>query len=376
MSKYQNFDLTYVANDSVSEGVGSSQITPLIYRLSKKGLKINLISFEKTNPQTTLITFFKKLGVEWDPLPFGSSGLIGGVARINKLRRIISKTDLIHARSDIPAVSAIASHQAPVLWDVRSLWADQKVLIQKNLLNKGLYQFYRELEDISARNSSGMSTLTSAVVPILELRNRKIPSLRTVVPTAVDLDRFKLSSEMPSSRKALFSGTYNDYYDLNLSRQFIEVLQRQFSCEVHWARPFESIRFALNVGEKLTFSAPQSGLAEIIPNYSFGVSVCRLDAGPSLTAAMPTKIAEFLACGRPVVVNKGLGDMDNFIEEFNAGVILNGEPRNLIENASKLSELISDPDTPNRCRALAEKYFDMDKGAARYLKIYSQLKKA
>jgi len=376
MSKYQKFDLTYVTNDSVSEGVGSSQITPLIHRLSKRGLKINLISFEKTNPQTKLITFFKKLGVEWNPQPFGSSGLIGGVARINNLRRVISNTDLIHARSDIPAVSALASHQAPVLWDVRSLWADQKVLIQKSLLNKGLYQLYRELEDISARNSSGMSTLTIAVVPILELRNKRIPSLRTVVPTAVDLDRFKLSPEMPSSRRALFSGTYNDYYDLNLSRLFMEELQGQFSCEAHWARPVESIRFALNVGEKLTFSAPQSGLAEVIPNYSFGVSVCRLDAGPSLTAAMPTKIAEFLACGRPVVVNKGLGDMDSFIEEFNAGVILNGEPSNLTENASKLSELISDPDTPNRCRALAEKYFDMDKGAARYLEMYSQIKKA
>jgi hypothetical protein len=197
-----------------------------------------------------------------------------------------------------------------------------------------------------------------------------------VVPTAVDLDRFKLSPEMPSSRRALFSGTYNDYYDLSLSRLFMEELQSQFSCESDWARPVESVRFALNVGEKMTFSAPQSGLAEVIPNYSFGVSVCRLDAGPSLTAAMPTKIAEFLACGRPVVVNKGLGDMDNFIEEFNAGVILNGEPSNLTENASKLFELISDPDTPNRCRALAEKYFDMDNGAARYLDMYSQMKKA
>jgi len=198
MSKYKKFDLTYVTNDSVSEGVGSSQITPLIHRLSKRGLKINLISFEKTNPQTKLITFFKELGVEWNPQPFGPSGLIGGVARINKLRRVISNTDLIHARSDIAAVSALASHQAPVLWDVRSLWADQKVLIQKSSLNKGLYQLYRELEDISARNSSGMSTLTSAVVPILELRNKRIPSLRTVVPTAVDLDRFRLSPEMPS----------------------------------------------------------------------------------------------------------------------------------------------------------------------------------
>ena len=143
--------------------------------------------------------------------------------------------------------------------------------------------------------------------------------------------------------------------------------------ETHWAKPEESSRLKLNVGENKIFSAPQNEMANIISSYSFGVSICKLDAGPSLAAAMPTKIAEFLACGRPVVVNKGLGDMDQFIEEFNAGVILNGEQNNLVENASKLNEIISDPETPRRCRALAEKYFSMDVGAFRYLDLYSQM---
>ena len=376
MNKYDNFDVTYVTIDSLSEGVGSSQITPLISRLSKSGLKINLISYEKSEPPSGLLTYFKTIGVEWSPQPFGSNGLIGGVARLNNLRRVIPRTDLIHARSDIPAVAGFVSHQAPVLWDVRSLWADQKIMIQKNFLNKGLYQFYRELESISATKSLGMSTLTSAVVPILELRNKKIPHLRTVVPTAVDLDRFKLDPKMPSTIRALFSGTYNEYYDLNLSQLFMEKLQRHLLHETHWAKPEESSRLKLNVGENKIFSAPQNEMANIISSYSFGVSICKLDAGPSLAAAMPTKIAEFLACGRPVVVNKGLGDLDLFIEEFNAGVILNGERSNLIESASKLSELISDPDTPSRCRALAEKYFSMDRGAFRYLDLYSRMKNA
>jgi glycosyltransferase involved in cell wall biosynthesis len=116
-------------------------------------------------------------------------------------------------------------------------------------------------------------------------------------------------------------------------------------------------------------------MAELIPNYSFGVSVCKLDAGPSLTAAMPTKIGEFLACGRPMVVNKGLGDMDQFIKEFDAGVVLDGSPENLAESATKLVDLVLDPETPLRCRALAEKYFSMEKGAKKYLDLYSQMLK-
>ena len=108
-------------------------------------------------------------------------------------------------------------------------------------------------------------------------------------------------------------------------------------------------------------------MAELIPSYSFGVSICKLNAWPSLAAAMPTKIGEFLACGRPMVVNKGLGDMDLFIEEFGAGVVLDGSSQNLQDGATKLINLVFDPETPKRCRALAEKYFSMEKGASKYL---------
>jgi len=373
MSKNESYDLTYVTIDSLLEGVGSSQITPLISRLSKTGLKINLISYEKTEPRNDFVDYLRSLGVKWNSRPFGSNGLFGGVERLNNLRREIPKCNLIHARSDIPAVSGILSGKAPVLWDVRSLWADQKVMIQDSLLNKALYRSYRGLESIAANKSLGMSTLTSAVVPILEQRHRRLPSLRTVVPTAVDLNRFQLDSKMPVNFRALFSGTYNDYYDLKLSALFMIEIRKQITIETHWARPSESNKSHLGVGEVKVSPASQTEMAQLIPNYSFGVSICKLDAGPSLSAAMPTKIAEFLACGRPVVVNKGLGDMDQFIAEFDAGVVIDEDLRNLPEGASKLIDLISDPDTPNRCRALAEKYFSMDVGADKYLKLYSEM---
>lgn len=373
MSKYEDFDLAYVTIDSLSEGVGSSQISPLISLLSKSGLKIKLISYEKVNPSVKLREYFESIGVDWDFRPFGSHGLIGGLDRLNDLRTKIPNARLIHARSDIPAVSAITSHQGPVLWDVRSLWADQKIVIQRNILNKTLYKSYRKLENISAHKSLGMSTLTSAVVPILERRNGRLPMMRTVVSTAVDLDRFQLTNTMPSVLRALFSGTYNDYYDLNLSSIFMEELRRQIRVETHWARPFESSKSYLGVGEEEILFVPQNEIAKLIPNYSFGVSICKLNTGPSLTAAMPTKIGEFLACGRPVVVNRGLGDMDKFIAESKVGVTLSGDPGNARDAATELIELVSDPETPSRCRAIAEKYFSMDVGAEKYLDLYARM---
>lgn len=373
MSKDETFDLTYLTIDSLSEGVGSSQITPLISRLSNAELKICMISYEKSAPDPDLIDYFQSIGVQWRFRQFKASGLYGGIERLNRLRQDIPRSSLIHARSDIPAVSGIASREAPVLWDVRSLWADQKLMIQDNLLNKTLYHSYRKLEKIAASKSLGMSTLTHAVVPVLAERNGKLPTLQTVVPTAVNLDRFRLRGTMPTKYRALFSGTYNDYYDLVLSALFMRQLRNQIDVETHWARPFESAKTHIGVGEERIFPSTQYEMASLIPNYSFGVSICKMDAGPSLTAAMPTKIAEFLACGRPIVINAGLGDMDELITEFNAGVILDQNLGNLNEKVTKLIELISDPGTPTRCRALAEQYFSMDKGSEKYLSLYSKM---
>jgi hypothetical protein len=54
-------------------------------------------------------------------------------------------------------------------------------------------------------------------------------------------------------------------------------------------------------------------------------------------------------------------------------VILNGGLSNTEKGASKLVSLLSDPETPSRCRALAEKYFSMHVGANRYLELYSKM---
>ena len=72
------FDLTYATVDSLSEGVGSSQIVPLMEKLSSHGLKINLMTFEKTKPTETLISRLRVANVNWVQIPFGSSGPLGG----------------------------------------------------------------------------------------------------------------------------------------------------------------------------------------------------------------------------------------------------------------------------------------------------------
>jgi glycosyltransferase involved in cell wall biosynthesis len=366
------FDLTYATVDSLSEGVGSSQIAPLVERLSEHGMKINLITFEKNSSPSALIERMGNAGVEWTKIPFGNSGPLGGVVRTIKLSRHIQDSTLVHARSDFPAVAARFSGQSRVLWDVRSLWADQRQFIEENRVKQEFYSMYSLFEELACNSSCALSTLTNAVVPVLEARHKNLPKIRTVVPTAVDLNRFKFASTMPRKLKGLYSGTFNKYYDLDLSRRFIEALRKMVDCDIGWARPRESQITSLNAGENYSFSVSHPEMANLMSSYSFGLSICHENAGLSLKAAMPTKIAEFLAIGRPVVVNAGLGDCDEIFKASGVGVVISHSD-NLESKAAELIEICENLATPSRCRDIATEYFSLDSGIDKYRNIYQTM---
>jgi glycosyltransferase involved in cell wall biosynthesis len=370
-----HFDLAYLTVDSVSEGVGSSQITPILNRISQTGLRVKLISFEKTKPILSLQESIRAQGIDWTFFDFAKYGRIGGFQRVLKLARNVPPASIIHGRSELATMAGVLSQKAPVLWDVRSLWNEQRSFLAQSRLEKKFYKKLKFIEDLCSFKSAGLSTLSHAVVPVLEARHRTLPIERIVVATNVDLNRFSLSNRYPRVVKALYSGTYNGYYDLKLSRDFLNELQKLMSIEVHWARPEESKFNSLGAGEDRVFTSRQQEMARIIPEYSFGLSVCKVHSGPSLSAAMPTKVAEFLATGRPIVINEGLGDLPSIVREFDVGVVLDGSLETLMHGAEKMRELLSDNSTPFRCRAAAEKYFDLEDGAKKYLKIYAALGK-
>jgi glycosyltransferase involved in cell wall biosynthesis len=365
--------ITYLTTDSISEGVGASQIIPLICRLAKKDFKVHLISLEKVETKSEVFEKLSEHGITWSRLDFGVNGSLGGLRRLFRLKNAIGVTDLIHARSDISALAGLISGKAPVLWDVRSLWADQRRFIERNYVRKAIFIAAKPLESICSTFSKGMSTLTEAVVPVLEARHCKVPEMRVVVPTAVDLERFAYNNEFPKVLRGLYSGTYNDYYDLVASFAFISAVRSFAKIEIHWARPRESNLATLNAGETHTFESSYMQMPTIISQFSFGISICKQNAGPSLKAAVPTKIAEFLACGRPVVVSKGIGDLDFFLTEFKAGVVIDTQSDDFGSKAKELLDLLKDPETPRRCRELAKKYFDIDTGVDTYTKLYSRM---
>jgi glycosyltransferase involved in cell wall biosynthesis len=369
--------LTYLTFDSMAEGVGRSQVLPYVERFAERGIDVELHTMEKTSPDQDVARRLDRVGVRWHPHPFGRPGALGGAGRVLRGAPMVRGDSLVHARSDLPAASVLIARTPAWVWDVRSFWADQRIAL--GTLRPGSMEdrTLRRIERAAARRSSAIVTLTAVAIDVLRAwHGSDVAAKAQVVPTCVDLRSFD-PAPMPAAEpiRLVFSGSLNRYYDLPLMLRLAEHLSRRRPTEVRVVTPGRTSweRELAAAGVERVAGAP-ADVAEHVTGSHAGLSVCRLDAGISLRAAAPTKLAEFLAGGRPVVINRGLGDMDDLIDRFGCGVVVHGrEEHHLEEAAAQLETLVDDPRTPARCREAAEAHFDLDRGVDRLVAMYRTL---
>lgn len=131
-------------------------------------------------------------------------------------------------------------------------------------------------------------------------------------------------------------------------------------------------------------SVSPEALASELVNVKAGISLIKPCV--SKFASSPTKIAEYLAAGLPVVSTSGIGDTDSILSygttddsERNrgsaVGVLVEGlTDEDYRRAASELQRLLADPETPRRCREVASNLFDLEQvGWVRYREVYERL---
>jgi glycosyltransferase involved in cell wall biosynthesis len=91
-------------------------------------------------------------------------------------------------------------------------------------------------------------------------------------------------------------------------------------------------------------------------------------------ASSPIKLGEFLACGRPVIINSGIGDTEELVTENKVGVVVKNFSREeYSKRIGELLELLKEGNSlEKRCRTTAERYLSLAMGAGRYLNIYNR----
>ncbi|MBK9436390.1 MAG: glycosyltransferase [Chloracidobacterium sp.] len=102
------------------------------------------------------------------------------------------------------------------------------------------------------------------------------------------------------------------------------------------------------------------------------VAVSFIKACYSKQSSSPTKIAEYLACGLPVISNRGIGDLDELIEDNKVGVMVDDFSRDSYLQA--ISGIHKLGDVRELCRQTVAREFDLeDVGGKRYRAIYEKL---
>lgn len=110
-------------------------------------------------------------------------------------------------------------------------------------------------------------------------------------------------------------------------------------------------------------SASDAGLAFIKPCFS-------------KLASSPTKYAEYLACGLPLIINCGIGDSDTLITREKTGVLVRDFSQTEYRSAiAAIEDFAGQPETVRRRnREVAERLFDVRRvGVERYAHLYESV---
>lgn len=369
----------YLSYDGATEPLGRSQVLAYLERLAADH-RITLVSFEKPGaPIEARRAEIEASGIEWVPLryhrhpPVVSTALdilAGRRALVRLARR--GRPDLVHVRSDPPGLMAHLARRAtgaPMLFDIRGFWADERV--DGGLWRRGgwLYRVARRWERRLYAEAGAVVTLTEASLPQIRewLEGREVPV--EVIPTCVPHEPFAVSRERPGGPHAVWSGSVGTWYRFDLAPRLAAALDVPLTV---LTRQVEEARSALDgYPADVRAVAPEAMPAEL---HAGDIGLCLILSSPSKRASAPTRFAEYLAAGMPVAVTPGVGDLEALVTKHDVGVVLRGEDDAALSDAARrLRALAADPMARERCRQLAAERFDVAWGAARYADLYRRL---
>jgi glycosyltransferase involved in cell wall biosynthesis len=123
-------------------------------------------------------------------------------------------------------------------------------------------------------------------------------------------------------------------------------------------------------GRVTALSIPPPEVPDYLSAADFGVSF--IAPSPSKAASSPTKLAEYLACGLPAVMNPGVGDVDALAGE--RGWILTGLDRDALGNAGhRVAAELARADVRTATREVAQRRFALEEAVRRYDRLYRRV---
>jgi len=401
----------FISYNGMLEPLGQTQVLPYLRELAQRGVKFTLLSFEREKAYTAagqrqcaeLRDELRRQGIDWHwqryhqrpSLPATAYDVLAGIRYASRLVER-NRIELVHARAHIPATIALALKRKfgiKMIFDVRGLMAEEYVDAQHWPKGGLRYRVTKTAERRIFASADGVVTLTERIWPIISdwegLQNRDVP--HAVIPCCVNLSLFSFSEEERAKRRAelglgdrftlVCSGSLDGWYlTEEVADFFASVLRRRKDAHLLWLTMGSRERVRQLMSERGISEAHYSVRAVApreMPAYlaAADVGLSFIKRCFSKLASSPTKNAEYLACGLPIVINAGIGDSDRLAEISPVAVLLNEFNEQGFEKAlSAIEKLIREPHVKAAARAVAEQEFDVHTvGGNRYARLYESV---
>lgn len=403
----------FISYNGMLDPLGQSQVLPYLRELGKRGVRFSLLSFERpaafagdgVSRREALRVSLAEEEIDWHCLRYHKTPslvatMFDVVNGIRLARKIIkhSQIELLHARSHIPATIALPLKRqlgVKLIFDVRGLLADEYV--DAGHWQKGSipYRLTKAMERRALLAADGIVTLTEIIWPIIKqwdaLRNRP-DVIHEVIPCCADLELFKFSHLDRERRRRelglsdrfviVYSGSTGGWYlTERMADFFSEVLKQRPDAYFLWLTPTGHERLKKLMQERGINESSYTVLTATSPDVASYLSAS--DAGLnflkpcfSKLASSPTKYAEYLGCGLPLVINSGIGDADGLVTREGVGALVTEFNASEYARAiTTIERFVRDaPQTRKRTRAIAERLFDVRTvGVERYARLYESV---
>jgi len=398
----------YISNLGILEPLGQTQIIPYLKGLAEKGIKIYLLSFEKrfnlsdSRSVSLQEREMNKCGIHWRRLRYHHRwgnlldlflGLLVAGHMVSK-----RKIDVIHARASIPAMIGFLLSgllQVKFIYDRRGTMVGDFIddVDKSSLLRfKFFSNVLERLEEKIMRCADSTVVLSGVISEILRKRFASDGGINTVViPCCVDLNKFNI--DLPKDKELLKKYNLEDKFifiysgSLGTCYKFKEMLDffKSAKDEIDNAHFLILTQSDVRIAEKFITesNADLNDLTIVnaqprdVPRYIrlSNVALIFIKQTFSKLASCPTKVAECLACGVPIIVNSGMGDIDSMVKKDKIGVVveefLGSEYKVRIKEY--LDTIRPDESVTRRCFQAAKDNFSLRMGIERYDGVYRHI---
>ena len=389
--------------------LGHSQIIPYILGIKDKVSDLYVISFEKKKHKPNKNKIFntlQKKNINWKPLNFTNKFFfiikifdILKIIYFPFLLLVINKINIVHCRGHIPAIAGLLLKKIfkiKFIFDCRGFWADERFddgnWNKKNIFYILIYKFFKTLERSFFKNSDHIIVLTNVAKEIL-IKNYSINEDKiSTIPCCADYSKFKINSTNIKSdmKKNMgfddthiilgYIGTLSNLYMVKEMIYFFKKLHNNNSNFrfLIVTKDKNKINSLINTDDKfllennlISFKDADGGNISDYINL-FDISLCFVLSSNARKASSPTKIGESLACGVPVICNKNVGDLNDWIPKlYNHGLLDCSNFSMLDKVANNISYYLSLD--KHIIRSKSKLYMDQNNALFTYHKIYGLL---